>query len=358
MGPPIFNLVNIPWALFLLLLTGIGPLIAWRKATAANLRRNFLVPALTGLWVLLAVLMLDPRAYLGAAGAAAAAAARLDVTGVFDQLRRVYPALTFGLGAFVLGTVGLELHRGVRARRAAHGESLGAAAGRLVWRNKRRWGGYVVHVGVVVIFFGIAGSGAWQKEHVQELAPGGVLEFDGYAMRYDGYRLEAVDDHIGAVTMLSLFQDGRRVGALEAEQRFHPNRIFPELRTAFERARSLADGEPGAYQAAVAALYPLIERLERTERREVKTPSTEVAIHASVSPRAPTRWGEDFYVIPLAVDPETGRANFRVFVNPMVNLIWLGGLILVLGAHLAVLPDRREHRRLQAALALEERAVA
>jgi cytochrome c-type biogenesis protein CcmF len=90
----------------------------------------------------------------------------------------------------------------------------------------------------------------------------------------------------------------------------------------------------------------------------VKTPSTEVAIHASMSLLSPTRLGEDFYVTPLWVDPETGRANFRIFVNPMVNFIWIGGLVLVLGAHLAVLPDRRERRRLEAALALEERAVA
>ena len=92
--------------------------------------------------------------------------------------------------------------------------------------------------------------------------------------------------------------------------------------------------------------------------REVKTPSTEVAIHASLSTLAPTRFGEDFYVIPLWVDPATGQANFRVFVNPMVNFLWFGGLVLVLGAHLSVLPDSRERKRLATAMSLEERAAA
>jgi cytochrome c-type biogenesis protein CcmF len=315
MGPPIFNQVNIPWALLLLLLTGIGPLIAWRKATKANLRRNFLLPALAGLWVLLCAFAIDPRAYLRAFAAIGSALAQLNVAGAFEALERFHPALTFALGAFVLATVVEEFRKGIRARRTQHGESFAAALGRLVWRNKRRYGGYVVHVGVVVIFFGVAGSSAYQKEHVQELSPGEVLEFDGYQMRYDGYRLEAEDDHIGAVTEITLFQDGRRVGTLAAEQRFHPNRLFPDLRDAFERAKAAAGGDPAAYQQAVAALYPLIERLERGAGREVKTPSTEVAIHSSLSLAAPTRLGEDFYTIPLFVDPTTGRARTRSSIS-------------------------------------------
>ncbi len=358
MGPPIFNLVNIPWALFLLFLMGVGPLIAWRKASASSLRRNFVVPCATGAWVLLAVLLVAPKAYLVGLVDLFRSIASLDVAAAFDGLKIFYPALTFALGAFVLGTVALEFHRGSRARRAQLKESAPVALGRLVWRNKRRYGGYTVHVGIVLIFIGIAGSAAYQKETVQELSPGGVLEVDGYQMRYDGYRLEAVDDHVGAVTLVSLYQDGRRVAALEAEQRFHPNMMFPELRDAFLHAKALHGGDPRVYQDAVARLYPLIRHIEQGAGREVKTPSTEVAIHATMSPLAPTRFGEDFYVIPLWVDPATGSANFRVFVNPMVNFIWIGAFVAFLGAHLAVLPDARERKRLAVTMALEERAVA
>jgi cytochrome c biogenesis factor len=99
-------------------------------------------------------------------------------------------------------------------------------------------------------------------------------------------------------------------------------------------------------------------RLEGQAGREVKTPSTEVAIHKSFSLAAPHRFGEDFYVTPLGVDPLTGQANFRIFVNPMVNFLWFGGFVLVIGAGLCVFPDRRERRRLEASMAIDDREAA
>ena len=358
MGPPIFNLVNIPWALALLFLTGVGPLIAWRKASAANLKRSFTVPLLVGLWALIGTVILNFRACFESIRGLGSAIATLDVRAMFEQLEAFYPPLTFAIGAFVLATLGLELRRAIRARRRQHGESAPRAFGTVVWRNKRRYGGYTVHVGMVVLFVGIAGSSAYQLETVETLRPGESLTVDDYTLRYDGYRLEAADDHIGSVTEVSLFADGKFVANLEPEQRFHPNMIFPDLKAAFLQTKSLADGDPGRYRNAVQGLYGLIADLETRARREVKTPSTEVAIHSSFSLLDITRFGEDFYVIPLWVDPATGQANFRIFVNPMVNFIWLGGLIVVLGAHLSVLPDARERKRLAAAIDVEERAVA
>ncbi len=358
MGPPIFNLVNIPWAIVLLLLTGIGPLIAWRKATPSNLKRSFTVPGLVGLWVLLALLIVDAGAYLSAAPRIWDAVGRLDVAGLFDQLRTFYPAVTFALGAFVLGTVVQEFARGARARTRQHGESVPVALARLVLKNKRRYGGYIVHVGVVVVFIGIAGSSAYQKEYVQVLRPGEAWGASDYTVRYDGYRLEAADDHVAAVTELLLFHRGGLLGRIEAEQRFNLNMLYPDLREAFLDVKRRSDRGTPAHQAAIAKIYRLVQDLETRVGREVKTPSTEVGIHRSLSPLAPSRLGEDFYIIPLGVDPVTGQANFRVFVNPMVNFLWLGGLIFFVGAHVAVLPDRRERRRLEAAMALEERAVA
>jgi len=184
----------------------------------------------------------------------------------------------------VLGTVGLELYRGIRARRRQYGESLSAAAFSLVWRNKRRWGGYIVHVGVVVAFFGIAGSAAYQNEAVETLAPGGTLEVDGYAMRYEGYRLEAVDDHIGAITDLSVWQDGRLVARLAAEATIPPQHGLSGATERVPPGEGLPRGDPETHQADVAGIYGLIRDLEGRAGREVKTPSTEVAIHASLSP--------------------------------------------------------------------------
>jgi cytochrome c biogenesis factor len=101
-----------------------------------------------------------------------------------------------------------------------------------------------------------------------------------------------------------------------------------------------------------------MSRLEERAGREVKTVSTEVANHKSFSLAALSRFGEDFYVTPLSADPTTGRANFRVFVNPMVNFLWFGGLILVVGATICVFPDSRERKRLEASMALDDREAA
>jgi len=360
MGPPIFNMVNVPWALVLLLLVGIGPLIAWRKASKENLKRNFIGPVLAGGWVLVLLLMIEPRTYLDALGGMFRALVGLQVAPMFDEIKTFYPALTFATGVFVFATVIQEYWRGMRVRLRRYRENFATAIVRLVWRNKRRYAGYIVHLGIVLIFFGIAGSAAYQTETQQLVERGGYLTIEDYLVRYDDYRLEAVDDHIGAVTLLTVFdrRDGDRLGTLHAEQRMHPNMQVPGLKEAFRSARALGASGDEAYEASVAALYPLMRELEATYSREVKTPSTEVGIYASLSPLDGTRWGEDLYVIPLWVDPQTGRANFRVFVNPMVNFIWFGGLIFILGSVISILPDARERRRLKASMAVEERHVA
>jgi len=358
MGPPIFNLVNIPWALVLMALMGIGPLIAWRKATAENLRRSFVVPGVIGLWTLGLMLVLTGRDAWAALLTCSRSLLHADFGTFFDALKVFYPSVCFALAAFVLATAALEFARGVRSRRRQYGEGALTALWRLVDRNKRRWGGYVVHVGVVVVFIGVAASSAYRKETVQMVSPKGTLAIDGYSLVYDGYRLEAKDDYVSAVTEISVWQDGRFAARLEAEQRWHPNMLYPELKDAFLRAKAASGSSPESARAAVQEVFGVIDSLEGRAGREVKTPSTEVAIHRSVSLAHPARFGEDFYVTPLGVDPFTGRANFRVFVNPMVNFLWIGGIILVIGAHLSVLPDRRERARLAAAMVLEDRAAA
>ena len=358
MGPPIFNNVNIPWALFLLFLTGVGPLIAWRKATQANLRRNFHWPMISGGVVLLAALILDRHAFFGAVSGFFSALGSLDVAGMFDQLKAIYPAMTFGIGAFVVGTVLVEFTRGTKVRMRQRNENPVAAMVRLVWSNKRRYGGYLVHLGMVVIFIGIAGSSAYRTEKVQTMAPGESMEVAGYTLHYDRFALESRDDHYGAVTWVTAVRDGRRLGTILSEQRFHPNRLFKELKDAFDFSKALRGGDPAVYEQSVLRLYSLVQEMEPRAGREVKTPSTEVGIMANLSLGSPARFGEDLYITPLWVDPVSGQANFRIFVNPMVNFLWFGGLICIFGATICIFPDPKERRRLQAALDHEERAVA
>ncbi|HET7188756.1 MAG TPA: cytochrome c biogenesis protein CcsA, partial [Gemmatimonadaceae bacterium] len=137
-GPPFFNTVNIPLGLLLLALTGIGPLIAWRKASTSNLRRQFRFPVLFGLAV--AVLLLA----LG--------------------MRNFHALVAYTLAGFVAGTIGQEFYKGIGARHAMHDESWPVAAVRLVARNRRRYGGYIVHAGIVILFCAFAGL-AFKKDH-------------------------------------------------------------------------------------------------------------------------------------------------------------------------------------------------
>src|SRR5204862_284402 len=130
-GPPTFNFVNIPLGLVLLLLTGIGPLIAWRRASTANLRRQFAVPVTVGVFTLLILLV---------AG-----------------MRDLGPLLAFSFGAFVFGTVFQEFARGARARNRQYGEALPLAVLQLLSRNRRRYGGYIVHIAIVLLSVGLAG---------------------------------------------------------------------------------------------------------------------------------------------------------------------------------------------------------
>jgi c-type cytochrome biogenesis protein CcmF len=147
---PFFNKWMTPIALVLLFLTGAGPLLAWRKSTLSNLAYQFMWPAI---------------ACLGTAAALAALGIRVWASGI-----------CFSLCALVAATITQEFFRGANIRRRNTGTDIFTALVGLVGRNKRRYGGYIVHVGVVLAFFGIAGSSAYKKETVQELQPGGVLE--------------------------------------------------------------------------------------------------------------------------------------------------------------------------------------
>ena len=202
-GPPWFDKYIVPLALVLVLLSGIGPVIAWRHATAANLRRNLLRPAAVGVAVVVLLL----------------------VAGVSGSV----PALLmFGLAAFVVAAVGQELWRGVRARRAMSDDNVPRALVQLVRRNRRRYGGYIVHVGVSVLFAGVAASSAFQAAHDVQLGVGQTTKVGGYDLTYvkptgdlraaNNGRLEKID--LGAVMRVS--RDGKTVGTLRTEKSFFP----------------------------------------------------------------------------------------------------------------------------------------
>lgn len=262
-GPPFFDHIVVPIAFGILVLMGIGPLIAWRRASAESLRRNVQLPAAAG--VVLGVALL-------AAGVRAPGA-----------------VLAFVLCGFVAATVAAEGVRGVRVRRAHRGEGPVRALVALVAHNRRRYGGYIVHLGILLLFCGVTGSSVFSTQRVVTLGPGEAAAVGEYRVRFDG------------------LSQSTRAGALV---------VAASLRV-FEGTRDL-----GPF-AARRSLYLAGDS------------TTDVALRST--PR------DDLYVI-LAGWTQDGRATLRLLVNPLVAWMWAGGLAVTLGAVIAMIPERRAVR--------------
>ncbi len=267
-GPPFFNRVNVPLGLLLLGLTGIGPLIAWRKASTANLRRQFVGPLGTGLATLAVLLAVG--------------------------IRDLYPLMTFALAGFVAGTVVQEFYRGVRARHRMHGESVPLALLRLIERNRRRYGGYIVHVGVLIYFVAFAGM-AFKVEREATLKPGESVELRSpfghtYTFTHVGIsQYEALNRIVSAATV-QVAVDGKPAGLLTSEKRQHVD--------SFKR--------------------PTFE------------PSTEVGIRSGLR--------EDLYLVFAGAVGGTEEAVYRFNVNPLVWWVWFGGFVLAFGGIVTMWP--------------------
>jgi len=261
-----FDRVNVPIGLALLFLIGFCPLIAWRKTSAKNLQRNFLLPTMVSL------LSGGVLFWFG--------------------VRRMYPLLCGVLCVFVVATIVMEFYRGVRARRAMTGENPVVALGRLIWRNKRRFGGYIVHLGVVLIYLGIAGSSAYKVEKEVSVKEGEEFRLGEYVFRYERLTKFPTASKYVFSAVVSLFRDGRKVDVLTPEKNIH--------------------------------------------YKQAKQPVTEVSIYWNLL--------EDVYLI-LAGFEEDGRAAFRAVINPLVVWIWIGGVVMAVGSVVAVWPDRRQRRR-------------
>ena len=259
-GPPYFNQTAGP-LLLLLVLMGIGPLMPWRKTTIRHLLCSFWPPALGAL---LAV-------------------------GVSVTLRGTQPWALVGVAVcgFTATTVLLELTHGALARRAATSEMLPLALVRLVGRNRRRYGGYVVHLGIVTVSLAIVASNFYQQEQQVALKPGETTSIAGYTLGFT-----QLEEQIS-----------------RASEAFR--RRSTCCRTG-DRSRSF-----------------LGKNFHRNFERQ---PSTTVAIRSTVF--------EDLYVVLAGWEPD-GSASFLIFVNPMVSWLWAGGVILLLGSVISLWPERR-----------------
>ena len=264
-GPPFFNKVNGPLGVLLLFLTGIGPVIAWRRASAKSLRRNFTIPLIAG--VLFGALFF-----------------------LFGY-RNYYAVVILSLCGFVAGAIFSEFFRGTRARQAILHENSPQALGRLVSKNPRRYGGYIVHVGVVLIFIGIAGSTFFKIEKQISLKPGETLEAGRYTLKYEGIK-NSEDDHVSVqAAVVAVSVGGRQIDTLRPEKRLY---------------------------------------------KRQNQPTTEVALRQTLR--------EDLYVVLGSYDAPSQLATLQVFVNPLLSWIWIGGIILVLGTCVTMMPSPAERQ--------------
>ena len=261
-GPSFFNQVTAPIFLATILLAGICTLIGWRQASSKNLIRNFLGPLVVGLV--------------------------LGIVLFIVGLREWYAIIAFSVCGFVLSTIVYEWFRGTRARHRMRAENYLKAFWGLIVTNRPHYGGYIVHVAIILITIGIVGSSLYGVEKEATLTTGMSMTINEYTLTYESMdRYETESKGVVSAT-LSVYNHGELIGKLIPEKYFH---------------------------------------------RSYDQPVTEVAIRSTLL--------DDLYVI-LVDWEEDGSTAFKVLINPLVNWIWIGGIVLVIGGLIAFWPEPRK----------------
>jgi cytochrome c-type biogenesis protein CcmF len=313
-GAPWFDRYTVPLAIALVFLSGIGPVIAWRRATLGNLRRNFLVPGVT-------------------------AGATLVVTWVLVAERKPTTLTMFCVAAFALGAIAQEFWRGAGARRAATGAPWPVALATLVSRNRRRYGGYIVHVGMALLFLGVAASSAFQQVRDARLRPGQSVRVEGYDIRYVKATGTVDREKLALGAQLRVSKDGRQVATLTPSRGYYPSpdgRQFGPVGRYFEGdATSEVGLKSGlerdiwtSVEPNIDSFRPMIDGIDR--RFPLANAATQGLLLEALAER-------------YRLDPPA--AGFRTIISPMVSWIWLGGLVAIAGALLAGWPRPQRARR-------------
>ena len=249
-GPPFFNRVFIPIGLAILVMTGLGPLISWRRMSNSSFLRVIRVPLAIGIVTVIA---------LGAFG-----------------VRSTGALLAFGLSAFTAATVVSEFARGSRVHRRREELGWGAAVAKTLARNRRRYGGYVVHLGVALIVIGLAGA-AFRVERQAEIGEGASIEVGDYTLTHDGVNTSRTPEKLVQAVTVRVDRGGDELGTMEPQRNFH----FAQ-----------------------------------------QQPQSEVAIRSTPI--------EDLYVVATSIDQD-GAVVLRAFVNPLTWWIWAGAGVMAMG---------------------------
>jgi len=270
---PFYNRVAIPVALLLIILTALGPLLAWRKTSFESLKRNFTWPA-AGAVVVAIFLMVTPPSWGGAFGLRP-----------WKDISYFYSLMAISLAALCTFTIASEFYRGGRVIAEKTGQGMFASMVQLTHRNTRRYGGYIVHFGVVVVIIGVAGS-AFNQEKEQEMAYGDKMNIGSYTLVCRSFTSDDGPNYESEWAVLDVFQDGKQIDTLTPERRF--------------------------YKASQ---------------------------QASTLPFIRSGLKEDLYIIYEGVNQDNGHPILKAHVNPLVMWIWLGVWIIIGGTLLALVPN-------------------
>ncbi len=324
-GPPAFKPFVVPLALILVLLSGIGPLIAWRRVTVANLRRNFTFPV--GIAVITLALVLS----------------------FTDAATRPFALIMFILGAFVLAGVAQELFRGTSARRAVSREVWPVAFVSLVRRNRRRYGGYIAHAGVALLLIGVAGSSSFQHSRNVSLKPGQSAVVDGYTIRYVRPTARATSAKLSFGAVLAVYHGGHYMETLRTSRGFYPTGFNGTSGPISEAFNGNADSNIGLdaglkqdiWAVGDPTLQPLQSSINRGDRVFEKFMQSLTPAQAS-SPKV-----QDFVAAyrARAIVGLTDRyvnhpwpVDFLFIISPLVSWLWIGAIVIAFGGFIALWP--------------------
>ena len=268
-GAPWYNRVAVPIGLFLVFLTGVGPLLPWRSASLRSIRRNFVLP-ITALWATVIVRI--------------AAGVNPWKGGAFDQ-GNFYAIVAFSISAGVFTAILSEFIRGGQVISRQTGKNLLAATWLLCRRNTRRYGGYLVHIGVVIVVIGLAGT-AFNRNIESELALHDKLNIGPYTLENVGFTQDSNANYQSDYALLDVYKSGKKQFQMAPEKRVY-----------------LVTGQP----------------------------QTMVAIHST------PEW--DLYLVYEGTNPDSGQPIIKAFLNPLVGWIWAGLGILVFGTLMALVPS-------------------
>ena len=272
MGAPFYNRVNIPIGLFLLFLTGIGPLLAWRSTSLRSIRRNFILPSIAM-----------------AAMAIALMAGGLRPWNDGDDMQSTFFSLiAFTLGAGVITAIVEEFLRGAKVVHTQTGKNILAATVLLIRRNTRRYGGYIIHFGIVVMFIGIAG-GAFNQARELEMSTGSSLDIGPYHLVSTGMTQDSKPEYDTSYSVLNVYRNGKYVTQLSPEKRVY---------------------------------------FAGTDHEQA---STIVALHSTAQ--------ADLYTVFEGTNPDSGLPIIKAFLNPLIAWIWIGVVIVVAGTFIALAPN-------------------